>query len=673
MSEEPKTTDYCARCGESPESGSHLPHGHEYVDPRVRDPAIKTKQFAHQAKLYLEQRNARFFALHWEMGLGKTKLTIDVASHLFLTGQIDAVLVVAPNEVFLNWLQEEMPRHMAAPYVGMAARTKGSKSERTRMKQLMMLNRDDPDFRGKLRFVCVSYDGLRVEATWEFVKKFAMIYRTMIIADECSRIKNRNAQQTKRAKTLAEYCPVRWEVTGTPATESPFGLHSQIEFLDPNFWAQYGLRSYSAFKTRFGEFELRRMGKRVFNQLKQYRGLDDLRRMIAPISSRLLKEDSEVDLPPKLYTTRRFDMAEEQARLYAQVRDQFLAELDGGMILEASLAVVRLTRLQQIACGHATVDQYESYDETEDEELERQLSFDDSPRWDEQVQRPLSVEIIEDATRRALATPEAEAAARAQWGDGDGEVPRLAGSQLAEPQSYEEVYARVQQGIQDVAASGESGKMRTDPVIAEAAPLKSTRKTIDVIPPKDNPRLKLLVHLVEQATQNYEVARPRKVIVFCRFRRDVDLIVEHLNALGCEEDDDEEFGKKFADRRGEFALRYDGAVKHGVRPGVLKRFRDSADPSRVLVANVHAMSMGVTLTIAKTMIFYSNSFSLEKRLQAEDRFHRIGQDQSVQLIDIVGNGTVDEHVVKSMREKFEIQTMVTGDRLREWLNMRSEA
>lgn len=32
---EPKTTDYCLTCGESPESGSHLPHGHEYVDPRT--------------------------------------------------------------------------------------------------------------------------------------------------------------------------------------------------------------------------------------------------------------------------------------------------------------------------------------------------------------------------------------------------------------------------------------------------------------------------------------------------------------------------------------------------------------------------------------------------------------------------------------------------------------
>ena len=31
---EPKTTDYCVRCGESPDSGSHLPTGHDYIDPR---------------------------------------------------------------------------------------------------------------------------------------------------------------------------------------------------------------------------------------------------------------------------------------------------------------------------------------------------------------------------------------------------------------------------------------------------------------------------------------------------------------------------------------------------------------------------------------------------------------------------------------------------------------
>lgn len=37
---EPMTTDYCVECGESPESGSHLPHGHEYVDPRAARPEL---------------------------------------------------------------------------------------------------------------------------------------------------------------------------------------------------------------------------------------------------------------------------------------------------------------------------------------------------------------------------------------------------------------------------------------------------------------------------------------------------------------------------------------------------------------------------------------------------------------------------------------------------------
>lgn len=34
VNSEPKTSDYCVRCGSSPDAGEHLPHGHDYVDPR---------------------------------------------------------------------------------------------------------------------------------------------------------------------------------------------------------------------------------------------------------------------------------------------------------------------------------------------------------------------------------------------------------------------------------------------------------------------------------------------------------------------------------------------------------------------------------------------------------------------------------------------------------------
>lgn len=564
------------------------------IDVLCEDPAIKTRPRRHQAALYPRVKNLPYYALHWEMGLGKTKLICDVAAHLFLEGRIDALLVLAPNEVYTNWLTEEMPTHMSVPYAGMALKTRKSKLESEQMKMLMMLNQDDPDFRGRLRFVCASYDALRVDRTFDFLKKFVLVYRTKIVSDESSRLKNAETQQAKRAKELANYCHYKWEATGTPASESPFGLHSQVQFLDPDFWGRYGLKSISAFRTEFGVFEKRRAGKRIFNECVDFRNLDKLRKIMEPISHRLLKEDAGVDLPPKVYSTYRFDLTDEQAKIYTQLRDEYMAELDHGLFVEAPMAIVRMTRLQQICCGHLNVDEYT---DTEDEEQEAQTDL------------PL-----------------------------DGPVDWTG---LSYEQIYEKLKDQAKSAIKEVPMShlmSDSTGMVAQAWMENVEPLKSTRKTIDIIPPGENPRLKLLLELIDQATG--------KVIVFCRFKRDVNTICDAL---------------------GDMALRYDGSTKHGLRPGILKRFRDKDDPVRVLVANVHAMSMGVTLTIAKTMVFYSNSFSLEKRLQAEDRFHRIGQDESVHVIDIVADGTVDLHIGKSMQEKFDIQAQVTGDRFREWI------
>ena len=75
------------------------------------------------------------------------------------------------------------------------------------------------------------------------------------------------------------------------------------------------------------------------------------------------------------------------------------------------------------------------------------------------------------------------------------------------------------------------------------------------------------------------------------------------------------------------------------------------------------------------MVYYSHDFSLERRLQSEDRNHRIGQEDPVLIIDIVGERnvydimvpTIDHHVVKLLRSKFDIAAEVTGDRYREWI------
>ena len=67
------------------------------------------------------------------------------------------------------------------------------------------------------------------------------------------------------------------------------------------------------------------------------------------------------------------------------------------------------------------------------------------------------------------------------------------------------------------------------------------------------------------------------------------------------------------------------------------------------------------------MIYYSNGYDLEKRLQSEDRAHRIGQKKSVTYIDIMAEETVDQKIVKALRKKINIASEVLGEELKEWI------
>ncbi len=77
--------------------------------------------------------------------------------------------------------------------------------------------------------------------------------------------------------------------------------------------------------------------------------------------------------------------------------------------------------------------------------------------------------------------------------------------------------------------------------------------------------------------------------------------------------------------------------------------------------------MVLLLTCANTVVYYSNGYDLEKRLQSEDRAHRIGQNKSVTYIDFIAPKTVDEKIVKALRKKINIASEVMGEELREWI------
>ena len=71
----------------------------------------RTEPFEHQRRFFEETRDLEFYGAFWEMGTGKTKVVIDTASWLWLTGKIDGVLVMAPSGVHTQWVDDEIPKH----------------------------------------------------------------------------------------------------------------------------------------------------------------------------------------------------------------------------------------------------------------------------------------------------------------------------------------------------------------------------------------------------------------------------------------------------------------------------------------------------------------------------------------------------------------------------------
>ena len=89
---------------------------------------------------------------------------------------------------------------------------------------------------------------------------------------------------------------------------------------------------------------------------------------------------------------------------------------------------------------------------------------------------------------------------------------------------------------------------------------------------------------------------------------------------------------------------------------------------RFLVGNPTTGGFGLTLTACNTVIYYSNNYNLEVRMQSEDRAHRMGQKGTVVYVDIVAKGTLDEAIMKSLTKKGRVAAKTLGEEeLKSWL------
>ena len=113
-------------------------------------------------------------------------------------------------------------------------------------------------------------------------------------------------------------------------------------------------------------------------------------------------------------------------------------------------------------------------------------------------------------------------------------------------------------------------------------------------------------------------------------------------------------------------VHYYGKTLPEERDYAIRNFKNN-DKVRFFVGTPQTGGYGITLTQANTVIYYSNGYDLEKRMQSEDRAHRIGQKKTVTYVDIIAEDTVDTKIVKSLRKKINIASKVMGEELKSWI------
>jgi SNF2 family DNA or RNA helicase len=142
-----------------------------------------------------------------------------------------------------------------------------------------------------------------------------------------------------------------------------------------------------------------------------------------------------------------------------------------------------------------------------------------------------------------------------------------------------------------------------------------------------------------------------KIIIWANFRHDIQAIRLALQ---------KEYGMSSV-------ATYFGDTTAEERSDIVDRFQDPNSDLRFFVGQPRTGGYGLTLTEAHTMIYYSNNYDLEIRLQSEARIDRYGQKNKMTYIDLASPDTVDEKIVEALQKKMDIANLILGEHAREWI------
>lgn len=310
----------------------NMPTQHAEPEPLPIEYVPGVPWYKHQSDAIGLSWFREWYALLFDVGLGKTAILIANCALLWLTGKVTGVLVLAPKGPHRQWIEEEVPKHIAknVPWEGVL----------WKKKPLLEWHQ-----RKHLTFFVMNTDAVRTKNGIDSAIAFLKAHngKSMLIVDESSDFKSNNSDRSynleKKLKPLAAY---RRIADGTPISKNVVDLWTQFNFLDLRI---LGFKYLTPYKQRFC---ITKPGDN--STIVGHKNIEELYSLIAPHSFRMRQEEA-VGLPEKIYTIREYEMSEETEKHYKSIKETLLTEMEDGRIVDAVNPAVAMMRLHQVVCG----------------------------------------------------------------------------------------------------------------------------------------------------------------------------------------------------------------------------------------------------------------------------------------------------------------------------------
>ncbi len=273
-----------------------------------------------------------FYGLFLDMRLGKSKIIVDAACILREELKINCCLIVSPAPVRGVWGDEAYPE---AGQVKLHSWLPARVFEFHNPMRLLWQDKDPV-----LDWIVTNYEFLRNENHRENLKTLLHGRQVMMTLDESSFVKSRAAEQTKACLELGKLATRRYILNGTPITQSPLDLWTQMSFLSPRILPYKNFFHFRSDYAVLGGFHNK--------QIIRYQNLDKLQGLVGPHVIRRDKKD-HLDIPTT-ETHVEVPLSEATWKLYKAMKDEAVVWLEDNPSMAAQ-AGVRILRLCQITSG----------------------------------------------------------------------------------------------------------------------------------------------------------------------------------------------------------------------------------------------------------------------------------------------------------------------------------